>query len=251
MKQLLHDCLPTRVWGWDGSPGLTLAVYFYFACSGLFPHLTHSTILTLAAGTSSSSVFAQLPMLGCWVSRNNGQLWGLTPVQRPHMGMQLLNIHLFIVFHLFFLFPIVKYMREATPYVKKGSPVSEIGWETPPPESPRLGCASADPMSQLSLSIHRDRKTIPLKMCYVTRNMTVSDPENRWMGICLGLGFHFHIARLLTFSALGLVSRSGALATRSNPAREMSTTLGGVSGGVWATWGWAQLLGCARETLMQ
>ncbi|KAF4798158.1 Beta-1-syntrophin [Turdus rufiventris] len=73
----------------------------------------------------------------------------------------------------------VKYMREATPYVKKGSPVSEIGWETPPPESPRLGCASAEPMSQLSLSIHRDRKTIPLKMCYVTRNMTVSDPENR------------------------------------------------------------------------
>ncbi|KAI1243602.1 hypothetical protein IHE44_0001234 [Lamprotornis superbus] len=73
----------------------------------------------------------------------------------------------------------MKYMREATPYVKKGSPVSEIGWETPPPESPRLGCAAADPVSQLSLSIHRDRKTIPLKMCYVTRNMTVPDPENR------------------------------------------------------------------------
>ncbi|CAI5779051.1 Beta-1-syntrophin [Podarcis lilfordi] len=73
----------------------------------------------------------------------------------------------------------VKYMREATPYVKKGSPVSEIGWETPPPESPRLGNASTDPLSQLSLSIHRDKKTIPLKMCYVTRNMAVSDPENR------------------------------------------------------------------------
>ncbi|XP_062987195.1 beta-1-syntrophin [Elgaria multicarinata webbii] len=73
----------------------------------------------------------------------------------------------------------VKYMREATPYVKKGSPVSEIGWETPPPESPRLGNASTDPLSQVSLSIHRDKKTIPLKMCYVTRNMTVSDPENR------------------------------------------------------------------------
>ncbi|XP_053102591.1 beta-1-syntrophin [Hemicordylus capensis] len=73
----------------------------------------------------------------------------------------------------------VKYMREATPYVKKGSPVSEIGWETPPPESPRLGNSSTDPLSQLSLSIHRDKKTIPLKMCYVTRNMAVSDPENR------------------------------------------------------------------------
>ncbi|XP_061461800.1 beta-1-syntrophin isoform X2 [Rhineura floridana] len=71
----------------------------------------------------------------------------------------------------------VKYMREATPYVKKGSPVSEIGWETPPPESPRLGNTSIDPLSQLSLSIHRDKKTIPLKMCYVTWNMAVSDPE--------------------------------------------------------------------------
>lgn len=74
---------------------------------------------------------------------------------------------------------LVKYMREATPYVKKGSPVSEIGWETPPPESPRLGSASSDPLSQLSLSVNRDKKTIPLKMCYATHNMAVSDPENR------------------------------------------------------------------------
>lgn len=73
----------------------------------------------------------------------------------------------------------VKYMREATPYVKKGSPVSEIGWETPPPESPRLGGSSADPLSSQSFSFHRDRKSIPLKMCYVTRSMTLADPENR------------------------------------------------------------------------
>ncbi|KAM9308017.1 beta-1-syntrophin [Gastrophryne carolinensis] len=73
----------------------------------------------------------------------------------------------------------VKYMREATPYVKKGSPVSEIGWETPPPESPRLGKSSTCPPSPVSLSIHGDRKTIPLKMCFVTRSLTTSDPENR------------------------------------------------------------------------
>ncbi|KAM4706328.1 beta-1-syntrophin [Rhinophrynus dorsalis] len=73
----------------------------------------------------------------------------------------------------------VKYMREATPYVKKGSPVSEIGWETPPPESPRLGNTAVCPPSPISLPVHRDRKTIPLKMCFVTRNMTVSDPENK------------------------------------------------------------------------
>ncbi|CAH2285837.1 beta-1-syntrophin [Pelobates cultripes] len=73
----------------------------------------------------------------------------------------------------------VKYMREATPYVKKGSPVSEIGWETPPPESPRLGNSSACPSSPLSTPLHGDRKTIPLKMCFATRAMTVPDPENR------------------------------------------------------------------------
>lgn len=83
----------------------------------------------------------------------------------------------------------VKYMREATPYVKKGSPVSEIGWETPPPESPRLGStpitsssSSSDPPSppaQTSLSLNGDRRCIPLKMCYVTRAMTTPDPENR------------------------------------------------------------------------
>lgn len=82
----------------------------------------------------------------------------------------------------------VKYMREATPYVKKGSPVSEIGWETPPPESPRLGsppmtssflCDPPSPPPQPSLSLQGDRRCIPLKMCYVTRAMTTPDPENR------------------------------------------------------------------------
>ncbi|XP_043835792.1 beta-1-syntrophin isoform X1 [Dromiciops gliroides] len=77
----------------------------------------------------------------------------------------------------------VKYMREATPYVKKGSPVSEIGWETPPPESPRLGSTNSDPLSPLSLSFHRDKKCIPLKMCYVTRNMALNDPEDRHLEI--------------------------------------------------------------------
>uniref|UniRef100_A0A3Q3J6D1 PDZ domain-containing protein n=1 Tax=Monopterus albus TaxID=43700 RepID=A0A3Q3J6D1_MONAL len=79
----------------------------------------------------------------------------------------------------------VKYMREATPYVKKGSPVSEISWETLPPESPRLNSltsSSPDPPSpplQPYLSLQGDRRCIPLKMCYVTRAMTTPDPENR------------------------------------------------------------------------
>ncbi|XP_049585788.1 beta-1-syntrophin [Syngnathus scovelli] len=84
----------------------------------------------------------------------------------------------------------VKYLREATPYVKKGSPVSEIGWETPPPESPRFGSTPittspsspetrSPPHPQPSLSLQGDRRCIPLKMCYVTRAMTTVDPDNR------------------------------------------------------------------------
>lgn len=86
----------------------------------------------------------------------------------------------------FFYSSPVKYMREATPYVKKGSPVSEIGWETPPPESPRLSSPpvtsspeTPSPTIQHSLSLNGDRRCIPLKMCYVTRAMTTPDPENR------------------------------------------------------------------------
>lgn len=142
-------------------------------------------------------------------------------------------------------------MREATPYVKKGSPVSEIGWETPPPESPRLGCASADPLSQLSLSIHRDKKTIPLKMCYVTRNMTVSDPENRWVKD-LGLwNFAFALNRCWPFQCWGWWGGAGdGLWPHTETQRGASKDWFGKSG-----W-WClscvvlvQLLGCARETL--
>ncbi|XP_034031120.1 beta-1-syntrophin [Thalassophryne amazonica] len=79
----------------------------------------------------------------------------------------------------------VKYMREATPYVKKGSPVSQISWETPPPDSPRLGgsptpSSCSPPSSTLpSPSLQGDRRCIPLQMCYVTRAMTTPDPDNR------------------------------------------------------------------------
>ncbi|XP_030637103.1 beta-1-syntrophin isoform X1 [Chanos chanos] len=73
----------------------------------------------------------------------------------------------------------VKYMREATPYVKKGSPVSEIGWETPPPESPRLGSPTSDVAVSPSVSLQGDRRHIPLKMCYVSRSLAHPDPENR------------------------------------------------------------------------
>ncbi|XP_048385842.1 beta-1-syntrophin isoform X2 [Stegostoma tigrinum] len=76
----------------------------------------------------------------------------------------------------------VKYMREATPYIRKTSPVSELGWETLPPESPRLRSAAIESHATLSFSLpndSKDSKSIPLKMCYVTRSFSTPDPENR------------------------------------------------------------------------
>ncbi|KAL0963377.1 hypothetical protein UPYG_G00305580 [Umbra pygmaea] len=89
----------------------------------------------------------------------------------------------------------VKYMREATPYVKKGSPVSEIGWETPPPESPRLGSPPSDLPLIPTMSIQGDRRYIPLRMCYISRSMTTADPENRQLELHSPDGRHTVVLR--------------------------------------------------------
>ncbi|XP_045901030.1 beta-1-syntrophin [Micropterus dolomieu] len=138
----------------------------------------------------------------------------------------------------------VKYMREATPYVKKGSPVSEIGWETPPPESPRLGSppitssSSSDPPSpatQPSLSLQGDRRCIPLKMCYVTRAMTTPDPDNRQLELHSPDARHTVVLRcpdqpsaLSWFSAMHSVTSS--LAQRALAEVIQNTARTGVAG---------------------
>ncbi|XP_026225632.1 beta-1-syntrophin [Anabas testudineus] len=138
----------------------------------------------------------------------------------------------------------VKYMREATPYVKKGPPVSEIGWETPPPESPRLGSppftssSLSDPPSppvQPSLSLQGDRRCIPLKMCYVTRAMTVPDPENRQLELHSPDAKHTVVLRcpdqpsaLSWFSAMHSVTSS--LAQRALAEVIQNTARMGVAG---------------------
>ncbi|XP_008302324.1 beta-1-syntrophin, partial [Stegastes partitus] len=135
----------------------------------------------------------------------------------------------------------VKYMREATPYVKKGSPVSEIGWETPPPESPRLGSppiTSSDPPSsptQPSLSLTGDRRCIPLRMCYVTRAMTTPDPDNRQLELHSPDARHTVVLRcpdqpsaLSWFSAMH--SATSALAQRVMAEVIQNTSRTGVAG---------------------
>lgn len=68
-------------------------------------------------------------------------------------------------------------MREVTPYIKKPSLVSDLPWEGAPPQSPSLSSSedSGSPQHQGP----RDRKVIPLKMCFAARNLSMPDLENR------------------------------------------------------------------------
>lgn len=73
---------------------------------------------------------------------------------------------------------LVKYMREASPYIKKPSLVSDLPWDGAAPQSPSLS-GSEDSGSPKRHSTAKDRKVIPLKMCYATRNLSMPDLENR------------------------------------------------------------------------
>ncbi|XP_025895403.1 beta-2-syntrophin, partial [Nothoprocta perdicaria] len=72
----------------------------------------------------------------------------------------------------------VKFMREVSPYVKKPSLVSDLPWDGAAPQSPSLS-GSDDSGSPQHHGGAKDRKVIPLKMCFAARNLSMPDLENR------------------------------------------------------------------------
>lgn len=68
-----------------------------------------------------------------------------------------------------FMFVLVKYLREVTPYFRKATIISEVGWEL------QRGFLSSNP------PIHRspqkaDTRYLPLQLCCLTRNYKHPDP---------------------------------------------------------------------------
>lgn len=67
----------------------------------------------------------------------------------------------------------VKYLREVTPYFRRSTIIGEVGWDTPSPyvikEPGKNPSATRNQWTEM--------KTIPLKLCYVTRSVTQSDPR--------------------------------------------------------------------------
>jgi hypothetical protein len=65
------------------------------------------------------------------------------------------------------LFILVRYLREVTPYFRKNSALNELGWGTH--ETSQDGVKSS----------WSESKTIPLKLCYLCRNLSICDTEKR------------------------------------------------------------------------
>uniref|UniRef100_A0A2K5J2B3 PH domain-containing protein n=1 Tax=Colobus angolensis palliatus TaxID=336983 RepID=A0A2K5J2B3_COLAP len=73
---------------------------------------------------------------------------------------------------------LIKFIREVTPYIKKPSLVSDLPWEGAAPQSPSFS-GSEDSGSPKHQNSTKDRKIIPLKMCFAARNLSMPDLENR------------------------------------------------------------------------
>ncbi|KAK2147560.1 hypothetical protein LSH36_547g03015 [Paralvinella palmiformis] len=63
----------------------------------------------------------------------------------------------------------MKYLREVTPYFRKSSALNDIGW---------VGLDAATKEGTPNKKLH-ECKSIPLKRCYLCRNLTVPDMSGR------------------------------------------------------------------------
>ncbi|KAK3085323.1 hypothetical protein FSP39_001461 [Pinctada imbricata] len=61
----------------------------------------------------------------------------------------------------------VKYIREVSPYFRKTSALNELGW------------GSQEAQRDAARANWTETKTIPLRLCYLCRNLCMSDPEKR------------------------------------------------------------------------
>lgn len=75
----------------------------------------------------------------------------------------------------------VKYIREVSPLFKKPSLVADLPWDGVRPQSPSYsGSDDSGSPKHGGSSSPKDRKVISLKMCFISRNLTMPDLENRY-----------------------------------------------------------------------
>uniref|UniRef100_A0A3Q4GHT0 Beta-2-syntrophin n=1 Tax=Neolamprologus brichardi TaxID=32507 RepID=A0A3Q4GHT0_NEOBR len=91
----------------------------------------------------------------------------------------------------------VKYIREVSPLFKKPSLVADLPWDGVRPQSPSYSGSddSGSPKHISSSSSSKDRKVISLKMCFICRNLTMPDLENRLLELHSPDGQHTVVLR--------------------------------------------------------
>ncbi|XP_010582398.1 PREDICTED: alpha-1-syntrophin [Haliaeetus leucocephalus] len=72
----------------------------------------------------------------------------------------------------------VKYMKEISPYFKNSSTGATVSWD-PSPATLQKRSSPLLPTREL-----REGRTVPLKMCYVSRKCLPADPEHRYLEVC-------------------------------------------------------------------
>uniref|UniRef100_A0A182Y1M1 Uncharacterized protein n=1 Tax=Anopheles stephensi TaxID=30069 RepID=A0A182Y1M1_ANOST len=75
--------------------------------------------------------------------------------------------------------PFVKFLREVTPYFRKASIISEVGWELQRAFLCPLGPNASSPPGVAPRSPPRaDTRYIPLQLTHLARNLKYHDPAN-------------------------------------------------------------------------
>ncbi|NXI04846.1 SNTA1 protein, partial [Pachycephala philippinensis] len=72
----------------------------------------------------------------------------------------------------------VKYMKEISPYFKNSSAGATVSWD-PSPAAQQKRSSPLLPSREL-----RESRSVPLKMCYVSRKCLPTDPEHRYLEVC-------------------------------------------------------------------
>ncbi|GLH02229.1 hypothetical protein R5R35_006841 [Gryllus longicercus] len=83
----------------------------------------------------------------------------------------------------------VKYLREVTPYFRKASIISEVGWEL------QRGFLTGEPPTHRSPQQRADTRYLPLQLCYLVRNLRHHDPERRTLELLSPDGIHSCVLR--------------------------------------------------------
>ncbi|XP_061878341.1 beta-2-syntrophin [Entelurus aequoreus] len=87
----------------------------------------------------------------------------------------------------------VKYIREVSPLFKKPSLVADLPWDGGRIQTPSYSSSEDSGSPQNSSS--KDRKVISLKMCFISRNLTMPDLENRLLELYSPDGQHTVVLR--------------------------------------------------------